>query len=93
MNETITLVQISQRIREFLFENYLFGYDEKELSNDASFLNYGVLDSTGILELIVFIESEFNLDISDSEILPENLDSVDCVSHLVYKKINEPVGC
>jgi acyl carrier protein len=88
MKEIVTLEQISQRIREFLFENYLFGYDENELGNDTSFLNFGVLDSTGILELIVFIESEFNMEVSDAEILPENLDSVDCVSRLVYKKIN-----
>ena len=88
MKEIVTLEQISQSIRGFLFENYLFGYDENELSNDTSFLNFGVLDSTGILELIVFIESEFNIEVSDAEILPENLDSVDCVSRLVYKKIN-----
>ncbi len=88
MTDVITLEQISQRIRGFLFENYLFGYDENELRNDTSFLNFGVLDSTGILELIVFIEGEFNLEVSDAEILPENLDSVDCVSRLVYKKIH-----
>lgn len=92
MKETITLEQISQRIREFLFENYLFGYDEKEFGNDISFLNYGVLDSSGILELIIFIESEFSIEVSDVEILPENLDSVDCVSRLVYKKISETKG-
>jgi len=88
MKEKVTLEQISQSIRGFLFENYLFGYDEDEFSNDASFLNFGVLDSTGILELIVFLESEFHIEVSDDEILPENLDSVDCVSRLVYKKIN-----
>ena len=93
MNETITLEQITQRIRGFLFENYLFGYDENEFGNDISFLNYGVLDSTGILELIIFIESEFSIEVSDAEILPENLDTVDCVSLLVYKKMNETVGC
>lgn len=88
MNEMVTLEQISQSIRGFLFENYLFGYEENEFSNDTSFLNFGVLDSTGILELIVFIESEYNIEVTDDEILPENLDSVDCVSRLVYKKIN-----
>jgi acyl carrier protein len=87
VKEIITLEQISQSIRKFLFDNYLFGYDENELSNDTSFLDFGVLDSTGILELIVFIESEFHIEVSDAEILPENLDSVDCVSRLVYKKI------
>lgn len=88
MKEKVTQEQISQSVRKFLFENYLFGYDENEFSNDSSFLDFGVLDSTGILELIVFIESEYDIEIPDVEILPENLDSVNCVSRLVYKKIN-----
>lgn len=88
MKEKITLEEISHSIRNFLFENYLFGYDENEFSDDSSFMDYGVLDSTGILELIVFIEGEFNIEISDMEIIPENMDSVNCVSRLVYKKIN-----
>lgn len=87
MKGKFTLDQISESIKKFLFENYLFGYDENEFSNDSSFLDLGVLDSTGIMELIVFIESEFDIEVSDMEILPENLDSVNCVSGLVYKKI------
>jgi acyl carrier protein len=88
MKEKVTLEQISQTMRKFLFENYLFGYDENDFSNDSSFLDFGVLDSTGILELIIFLESEFDIEVPDMEILPENLDSVNCVSRLVYKKIN-----
>jgi acyl carrier protein len=88
MNEKVTFEQISKSIRCFLFENYLFGYDEKGFSNDSSFLELGVLDSTGILELILFVENQFNIEIKDSEILPENLDSISFVSRLVYKKIN-----
>lgn len=88
MTEKITLEQISQSIRIFIFENFLFGYDENQFSNDSSFLDFGVLDSTGILELIVFIETEFNIEVSNMEILPENLDSVNCVSLFVYQKIN-----
>lgn len=88
MKEEVTLEQITQNIRKFLFENYLFGYSENELSNDTSFLEFGVLDSMGIIELIVFIEEEFGVEISYSEILPENLDSVNCASSLIYKKMN-----
>lgn len=88
MKEKVTLEQITQNVRKFLFENYLFGYSENELSNDTSFLEFGVLDSMGIIELIVFIEEEFGIEISYSEILPENMDSVNCVSSLIYKKMN-----
>lgn len=88
MMEKVTLEQISQSIRNFLLENYLFGYDENEFSNDSSFMEFGVLDSTGILELILFIEGKFDMEVLDMEILPENMDSINCVSSFVYKKIN-----
>lgn len=88
MKEKVTFEQITQSIRKFLFENYLFGYNENELSNDTSFLEFGVLDSMGIFELIGFIENEFGIEIAYSEILPENMDSVNCVSSFIYKKMN-----
>jgi acyl carrier protein len=88
MKEKVALEEVSQSIRNYLFENFLYGYDGNELSNDESFLEFGVLDSTGIIELITFIESEFDIEIEDTEIIPENLDSVNCVSRFVYKKMN-----
>lgn len=88
MEIKISLEQIAEEIRSFLMNNYLFGYEEDELSNEVSFLEFGILDSTGIIELITFIESEFNIEVLDYEILPENLDSIDCVSSYVYRKIN-----
>jgi len=88
MKEKATLEEISQIIRNFLFENYLFGYDENEFGNNFSFLEFGVLDSTGILELLAFIEDKFSIEVSDIEIIPENMDSVNCVSRLVYRKID-----
>ena len=88
MKKEAALEQITQNIRNFLLENYLFGYSDNEISNDTSFLEFGILDSFGIIELIAFIENEFGIEISYSEILPENLDSVNCVSRLIYKKMN-----
>ena len=88
MKAEITMKQINERIRNFILENYLFGYDENELSNDSSFLELGVLDSTGIIELVGFVENEFNIEVMDSEILPENLDSIDFISSYIYRKVN-----
>lgn len=88
MKKRVAIEQIIQVMRNFLFENYLFGYSEDELTNDTSFLEFGVLDSMGIIELIVFIQNEFGIEISYSEILPENLDSVNRVSRLIYEKMN-----
>lgn len=87
MKDKVTPDQISNSIRKFLFENYLFGYEEDELENDSSFLDLGVLDSTGVMELIGFIENEFNVVVAYSEIIPENLDSVNHVSNFIYNKI------
>lgn len=83
-----SLEAISKRIREFLFLNFLFGYQEDDLDDDASFLEFGLLDSTGILELIAFIEEEFEIDIDDTEIIPENMDSINKVSRFVSKRLS-----
>ncbi len=86
LKENIELEEIIHNIRKFIFENYLFGYKENELTNDMSFLGYGVIDSLGVVELLTYIEKEFNITVSNDEILPDNLDSVDCVSRFILRK-------
>lgn len=83
-----SLEAISKRIRDFLFLNFLFGYQENDLDDDASFLEFGLLDSTGILELIAFIEEEFEIDIDDTEIIPENMDSINKVGRFVSRRLS-----
>ncbi len=85
-----TLKNISNPIREFLQEHYLFGYGEEEFSDDASLLEHGILDSLGILEIIAFIESEFDIKVPDEEILPENFDSVEGISRYIMKRLGGP---
>ena len=63
------------KIRAFIMENFLFGNDQS-LNDDTSFLDEGIIDSTGILELVSFLEEEFSISVEDEEILPENLDSI-----------------
>ncbi len=65
-----------EMIRNFIRESFLFGGDD-ELRDDDSFLDMGIVDSTGVLELVAFLESEWELTIDDAELVPENLDSVD----------------
>ena len=60
-----------ENIRNFIIENFLFGDGEK-LGNETSFLDSGIIDSTGILELVAFIEENFDINIDDTEMLPEN---------------------
>ncbi len=76
-----------EKIRTFIVENFLFGNDEK-LANDTSFLDEGIIDSTGILELVSFIEEDFNIKVADDELVPENLDSINNVVAYLERKIN-----
>jgi acyl carrier protein len=73
-------------IREFVVTNYLLGDETHVFTDDESFLESGIMDSTGILELIEFVEETYNLKIEDAELLPENLDSVDNICDFVMKK-------
>jgi len=72
-------------IRTFIVENYLFG-DDEDLENSTSFLDEGIVDSTGILELIEFIREEFSITVEDDELIPENLDSIDNVTAFIGRK-------
>ena len=63
----------AQEIRDFIVENFLFG-DTNGLGEDSSFLETGIVDSTGILELVSFIEETYGILIEDEELIPENLD-------------------
>jgi len=73
-------------VRAYILENFLFTDDQAELINSDSFLEKGIVDSTGVLEIIAFIEEEFNLTIEDEEMLPENLDSVEFIVKFIQSK-------
>jgi acyl carrier protein len=79
-------MSIEQTIRNYILENYLFTDDQSTLQNDESFLNKGIIDSTGILEVISFLESEFAVKVEDREMIPENLDSVNNLVRYVTSK-------
>ncbi len=76
---------IKEQIKGFIIENFLFG-DEGELEDDISFLETGIIDSTGVLELVEFIEDTFSINIDDEELIPENLDSLQSVTKYIMLK-------
>lgn len=78
--------KIKDKIRTFIVEDFLFGKDAG-LDDNASFLENGVIDSTGILELVSFLEEEFSISVEDEELIPENLDSVNNVVAYVERKM------
>ena len=78
--------EIKDKIRVFIVENFLFG-NEEALQEDTSFLDAGIIDSTGILELVSFVEEEFSISVEDEELVPENLDSINNVVTYLKKKM------
>ncbi len=74
------------RIRGFVVSNFLFG-EAGNLGDDTSFLESGIIDSTGILELISYVEESFGIKIEPEDALPENLDSINCVAAFIERKL------
>lgn len=77
---------ITEAIREFIDENFLFRDDQASLSDTDSLLEAGLIDSTGILELVSFLEARFEIAVEDSEIIPENLDAIASIARYVATK-------
>ncbi|MGZ8915532.1 MAG: acyl carrier protein [Methylobacter sp.] len=77
-------------IRQYILENLLFTEDESALQDDDSFLAGGIIDSTGVLEIILFIEETFGINVNDDEMLPANFDSVDKL--VAFVKRNQAVA-
>lgn len=76
-------------MRDFIVENFLFGDTANMGADDTFFMDTGTIDSTGILEIIGFLEDEHNITIGDSELLPENLDSLNAIAAFVNHKKQE----
>ena len=74
------------KVRAFIVDNFLFG-DGSSLKDDTSFLQERIVDSTGILEVITFLEDEFSIKIEDDELLPENLDSLKNIDAFLKRKL------
>lgn len=74
------------KLRRYILETYLFTTDENALGNDDSFLDKGIIDSTGVLELVMFLEEQFGIKVEDSELLPDNLDSVNRLARFIERK-------
>ncbi len=79
-------MSIQSKIRNFILTNYLFTDDETKLENSASLIQAGTLDSTGVLELIAFVEESFGIQVADEEMVPANLDSVNSIVAFLARK-------
>jgi acyl carrier protein len=78
-------MEIKQQVRAFLTSNFYIA-DPAALEDDVSLLDRGIIDSTGVLEVIAFLEETFGISVEDSEMLPENLDSIARIANYVARK-------
>lgn len=82
---------IEEMLREYIADNILFSNNGYPFADSDSFLENGILDSTNILQLVMFVEEEFGITTEDNEIIPENFDSISKLSRFTRNKMDSKV--
>lgn len=78
--------QIQQKIRDYILSE--FAFDRKEIAPDEDLLSQGILDSMGVMQLVDFIEANFNIQVTDEDIVPENFRSLETLSNLITRRVS-----
>ncbi len=86
------MASIEAKVRQYVLDKLLFGRTEVAVDGDTSFLESGIIDSTGVLELVAFLEEEFHVKVEDEDLIPANLDSVNAVTRFVERKSAVPAN-
>jgi acyl carrier protein len=81
-------MDIKKALRDFIVENFLPFAGVDSFEDDDSFMENGIIDSTGVLELLEFIEEQFNITVEDEEVIPDNLDSLNKMTSFIDGKIS-----
>ena len=76
-----------RNVRDFVISNFLFGVDDGSLKREDSFLQNGVIDSSGVLEIVAFLEQSYKIKVNDQELTARNLDSIQNVAAYVGRKL------
>jgi acyl carrier protein len=84
--------QVVAQVKEFIATAYLFGDESRMPADDDSLLETGILDSTGVLELIEFLEETYNIEVEDTETVPENLGSIAGLTRYLTSKTGQAAG-
>ena len=77
---------VKPQVRDYILDNFLMGGSRDQLRDDDSFLDQRILDSTGFIELVTFVETTFGIEVADTDLIPENLDSLNRVAAFVAQK-------
>ena len=80
------MVNIQEEVISYIRENFIVGRSDTEIILDESLIDSGIIDSTGILELVMFLEERFSINVDDEELIPENLDSINNIVSFLKNK-------
>ncbi|NWG28628.1 MAG: acyl carrier protein [Ignavibacteriaceae bacterium] len=78
-------------VKEFIIDNFLYG-EEEPLELETDFFDKGIVDSTGVIEVVSFLEEKFNISVDDDELIPENLSSLKNIDQFLQKKLSQKVA-
>jgi len=78
--------ELEVEIRKFIVETFLFGQDDEGLGSSDSLLGRGILDSTGVLEIVAFLQEKWSIDVDDAELVPANFDTLTSLAAFVARK-------
>jgi acyl carrier protein len=79
-------MDLKAEIRKYIIENFFYGQDDGSLDDDVSFLGTGIIDSTGVLELVSFVQETYGIRVTDDELIPDNFDSLNKLESFIGKK-------
>ncbi len=79
-------MDIKNRLRTYISDNFLMGLNGGVIGDDTSFLDAGIIDSTGVIELVSYLEENYGITVEDAEMVPENLDSMAAIERYILRK-------
>jgi acyl carrier protein len=78
---------LNGELRQFVTDSFLFGKADKRLTDDDSLLELGIIDSTGVLEIVSFVEERYGIKLRDWDLVPENLDSINRLARFIESRL------
>jgi acyl carrier protein len=89
VNDVVDVDLLRAQIRDYIQQNFLFGDDDSSLDDAAPLMERGILDATGVVELVLFLEETYGIAVSESELEPEHFETVDAIVAFVAGKLAE----
>jgi len=81
-------MQLQSEIKQYIVDNFLYGQDDGAIQEDMSLLQRGIIDSTGVLELVSFVQERYGITVRDDELVPDNFDSINKLAEFISQKRN-----